>query len=32
MSTRPDGPAYQPTLKVFNHVGERDSGVIEGLQ
>ena len=27
-----DGPAYQAALKVFNHAGERDFRIIEGLE
>ena len=26
------GPAYQAALKVFNHAGERDFRIIEGLE
>jgi hypothetical protein len=31
-STRPDGPAFQPALKVFNHAGARDFRIIEALE
>jgi uncharacterized protein (DUF1330 family) len=27
-----DGAAYQAALKVFNHAGERDFRIIEGLE
>jgi hypothetical protein len=31
-STRPDGPAYQAALEVFNHIGARDFRIIEALE
>jgi uncharacterized protein (DUF1330 family) len=27
-----DGPAYQAALKVFNHAGERDFRIVEGVE
>jgi uncharacterized protein (DUF1330 family) len=27
-----DGPAYQEALKVFNHAGERDFRIVEGVE
>jgi uncharacterized protein (DUF1330 family) len=27
-----DGPGYQAALKVFNHAGERDFRIVEGLE
>ena|SRR4051794_37410016 len=27
-----DGPGYQAALKVFNHAGERDFRIVEGIE